>query len=324
MKHFFTLIFSIAMCVATAQQVEEFNLVRENAIALNPALAGASGFMNITAGFRRQFTAIKNSPYTTYLNFNTQLADNHFCIGVSGVYDATGPTSKAGATLQLAYQVNLNRKVKEAYHDKNSHFISFALQASVYQYRLDGSKLLVNDYGDPELTFANATKVFPDAGFGIYYQYKNYLNVGVSVPNLVMLDVNYKSATTDVRLLKIPHLYFVAAGSYAIAPDKFWIEPVLSFRWVKNAPLQTVAGVRLSFIKWFWIGFNYRTANAVNMEAGVTIKDKLRIGYVYDFILEAYRPDIGQTHEIGVQVFFNKANVKRKGYFPGMSKGKNF
>lgn len=324
MRQLFTLVFSVVFAVVSAQQVEEFNLVRENAIALNPATAGASGFMNITAGFRRQFTTIKNSPYTTYLNFNTQLANNHFCMGVSGVYDATGPTSKAGATLQLAYQVNMNRKTKEAYHDKNSHFISFGLQASIYQYRLDGTKLLVNDYGDPELAFANATKLFPDAGFGIYYQYKNYFNVGVSVPNLVTLDVNYKSSTTDVTLRKIPHLYFIAAGSYAIAEDKFWVEPVLSVRWVNNAPLQAVAGVRLSFIKWFWLGFNYRTANALNMEAGVTIKDRLRIGYVYDFILEAYRPDIGQTHEVGVQVFFNKTNVKRKGYFPGMIKAKTF
>jgi type IX secretion system PorP/SprF family membrane protein len=191
------------------------------------------------------------------------------------------------------------------------------VQASIYQYRIDGTKLLVNDLGDPQLAFTNATKVFPDAGFGIYYQYKNYFNVGISVPNLVALDVNYQSSTTDIKIRKIPHLYFVAAGSYELATNRIWIEPVLSLRWVNNAPFQAVAGVRLSFIKWFWVGFNYRTMNAMNMEAGVTIKDRLRIGYLMDFILEAYRPDVGLTHEVGVQVFFNKKVVK--GYFPKLN-----
>ncbi len=323
MKQFLLLIFLAVALSLSAQQVEEFNLVRENAIALNPAMAGTSGFMNITAGFRRQFTRIQNSPYTTYLNFNTQFENNHFCLGVAGAYDATGPTSKGGATVQLAYQVNVKKGAKEPFHDRNAHFMAFGLQTSVYQYRLDGSKLLVNDVGDPELAFTNATKVFPDAGFGVYYQYKSYFNFGVSVPNLVALDINYKSATADVKLRRIPHLYFVAAGSVPIAPEKLWVEPVLSMRWVNNAPLQAVAGVRLSFIKWFWLGVNYRTMNAINMEAGITIKDRLRIGYVYDMILEAYRPDVGQTHEIGLQVFFPKqGKAKGKGYFPGMVKEK--
>lgn len=318
MKKFLLLLFFIpTLLLLKAQQVEEFNLVRENAIALNPALAGTGGFINVTAAFKRQFTSVNNSPYTTFLNFNTQLADNHFSLGVTGIYDATGPSSKGGASIQLAYPINFNKKYKETYLGKTSHFLSIGLQASIYQYRIDGTKLLVNDIGDPQLSFTNATKVFPDAGFGIYYQYKNYFNVGISVPNLVALDINYQGNVTDIKIRKIPHLYFVAAGSYELATKKVWIEPVLSLRWVHNAPFQAIAGVRLSFIKWFWVGFNYRTMNALNMEAGVTIKDRLRIGYVMDFILEAYRPDIGLTHEIGVQLFFNRKLTR--GYFPELN-----
>lgn len=316
-KLYLSVIVVALVLLLKAQQVEEFNLVRENFIALNPALAGSSGFMNVTAAFKRQFTSVNNSPYTTFLNFNTQLATNHFCLGVTGIYDATGPSSKGGASIQLAYPINFNKKYRETYLGRQSHFLSLGVQASIYQYRIDGTKLLVNDLGDPQLAFTNATKVFPDAGFGIYYQYKNYFNVGISVPNLVALDVNYQSFTTDIKIRKIPHLYFVAAGSYELATNRIWIEPVLSLRWVNNAPFQAVAGVRLSFIKWFWVGFNYRTMNAMNMEAGVTIKDRLRIGYLMDFILEAYRPDVGLTHEVGVQVFFNKKVVK--GYFPKLN-----
>lgn len=316
---FFFLLFFTSFLLR-AQQVEEFNLVRENAIALNPALAGAGGFINVTAAFKRQFTTIRQSPYTTFLNFNTQLPTNHFSMGVTGIYDATGPTNKGGASIQLSYPINLNKKYRETFLGKESHFLSLGMQLSVYQYRIDGTKLLVNDIGDPKLTFNNATKVFPDAGFGIYYQYKNFFNIGVSVPNLVMLDINYKSVTTDIKIRKIPHLYIVAAGSYEVAADKIWVEPVLSMRWVHHAPFQAVAGVRLSFIKWFWVGFNYRTMNALNMEAGVTIKDKMKIGYVMDFILEAYRPDIGLTHEVGVQLFFNRKVTR--GYFPQLDGGR--
>jgi type IX secretion system PorP/SprF family membrane protein len=296
-----------------AQQVEEFNLVRESAIALNPALTGASGFVNVTAAFRRQFMSINQSPYTAYLNYNMQFERKNVGLGASAIYDATGPTGKAGATIALAYQFNFDKKGRGSFNNASSHMLTLGISASVLQYRLDGTKLVANDINDPELTFKSATRVFPDASFGIYYQYKQYLNVNISVPQIMGLDLNYKKPDGTASFRRIPHLYGMVQGRLDMAPGKFSVDPVFAMRWVYGAPWQIVTGARMVIYNTAWVGFNYRTKNAVQLEGGFNIKQWVRLAYVYDFILEDYRASVGQTHELALQIFLDKKGKKKAG-----------
>lgn len=315
MKQLYALILICALSATGlqgyGQQVEEFNLIRESAIALNPALTGASGFINVNAAFRRQFMSINQSPYTAYLNYNMQFERKNVGLGASAIYDATGPTGKAGATIALAYQFNLDKRSRTAFNDENSHMLTLGISASVLQYRLDGTKLIANDINDPELTFKSATRVYPDASFGIYYQYKQYLNVNISVPQIMGLDLNYKKPDGTASFRRRPHLYGMIQGRLDMAPGRFAVDPVFAMRWVYGAPWQIVTGARMVIYNTAWVGFNYRTKNAVQLEGGFNIKQWVRLAYVYDFILEDYRASIGQTHEIALQIFLDKKGKKK-------------
>jgi type IX secretion system PorP/SprF family membrane protein len=152
----------------SAQQIEEFSLVRENAVALNPAMVGIRGFLAGEATFRKQFTQLNGAPYTAYLMMEGQVADKNFGIGASLIQDQTGPTGKTGLTVAASYQLKLGKQYKYAassvghYNTESDHMITFGLSVSLMQFRLNGSELQPNQPGDPQLYTSNAYKLTPD------------------------------------------------------------------------------------------------------------------------------------------------------------------
>ncbi|HLP21142.1 MAG TPA: PorP/SprF family type IX secretion system membrane protein, partial [Chitinophagales bacterium] len=175
---------------ASAQQVEEFSLLRENAFVLNPALAGQNGWIHGTATFRKQFTRIEQSPYTALLAMDGQIKDKNLGIGGYIIQDVTGPTGKTSGTISLAYSIPLykNKYTPRMSNGQANHVLSIGASVSVVQYRLQADKLLLDNPGDPELYTTRGSRIFPDASFGIYYKYKDNFYAGVSAPQIMGLN----------------------------------------------------------------------------------------------------------------------------------------
>lgn len=306
MRNRFILFFLILSSILHAQQTEQFSFVRETAFMENPAVAGTKGFLWGMAGFRKQFTAINSSPYTTYLGFHGQIEDKSIGLGGYLLHDVVGPTGRTGANFSFAYNLKLGKKNPFRFNEETSHLISFGLSASLVQYRLAGNQLRPKDEGDPELFTSRSYKFFPDVSFGIWYKWKQHLYAGISVPQIMGLDVNYQGRDGEGSIRRIQHLYFIAGGRYGFADDKFILDPVLAMRWVNGAPFQADAGIRMHIMKYAWIGMNYRTSNFLTFEGGVNIKDICYLGYAYDFFLDKYRKDIGSTHEVTLSYRFHK------------------
>lgn len=299
---------------ATAQQVEEFSLIRENAFVLNPALAGMNGWLHGTGTFRKQFTRIDQSPYTAMLAIDGKILGKNFGIGGYLIHDVTGPTGKSGATVSAAYNLQIYRGRSAKYSSKRSdHIISFGLSLSVVQYRLRGDQLDVNDPGDPDLYTSKGYKIFPDASFGVYYRYKDMLYAGVSAPQIMGLNVNYRGADGTAQVKKVQHLNILLGGKLTLARGNFWVEPVAAFRWVKGGPPQGDVGVRLTTYKVFFLGANYRSLNYMVFEGGFKVKELFNLSYAYDFNFSKYRADMGSTHEISLSFRIDKSDRTWKG-----------
>lgn len=302
--YLFTLIIS-TFAVSKAQQVEEFSLLRETAFALNPAIAGTNGFLYGTVAGRAQFTRIESSPYTAFLGMHGQIESKNIGLGGYMLHDVTGPTGKTAASFSFAYHLNLNKR-KQRYVNNESHILSFGASATVVQYRLAGNKLLLNDVDDPELYTSRAYKIFPDFSFGLYYKWKDHLYAGLSVPQLLGLNINYAGRDGFAKITRMQHINFMLGGKIGFADDKFTIEPVGAIRWVKGAPLQGDIGLRLSALKVIWVGANYRSLNYAVLEGGIRVKDYLFISYAYDFNFSKYRQDVGASHEVAINFKINK------------------
>ena len=303
--------FSILICAtASAQQVEDFSLLRENAFVLNPALAGTEGYIHGVATFRKEFLSIEQSPYTAMFAMDGQIKEKHIGLGGYLIQDVTGPTGKSGASFAFAYNVPLAKKVNWHYtNGQVDHVLSIGASVSVVQYRLDGSQLLVNNQGDPGLYTSGGFKITPDASFGIYYKWKEQLYAGVSVPQIMGLNVNYRGADGTSEIKKVQHLNILVGGKIAWDRGNFSIDPVADFRWAKGGPPQGDIGARFVIYKVFWIGTNYRTVNYQVFEGGFNIKNVFQLSYAYDYNFSKYSKDVGATHEISMS--FNIARSSR-------------
>ena len=324
----FSLLFILhfTFCVySTAQQVEEFSLVREAAVALNPAMVGCRGFIAGTGIFRKQFTNIDRSPYTAYLSMEGQLEEKNVGIGASFIHDQTGPTGRTGGTIAAAYQFNLSKKrdllsiatEHSRFNTEQTHMLCIGISLSVFQYRLNGSELHPETAGDPTLYTNNSFKVYPDASFGIYYQWRDKLYAGISVPQVVGLNLNYKGKDGLAKIKRIQHLNFLIGGRIKIVEDKFSIDPVGALRWVNNAPPQGDIGLRFTFLNSFWLGVNYRSVSTAVFEAGFEVKNMIRLCYAYDLHANKYLQDIGSTHEILLAFRFNRQTLRDDNWLSG-------
>lgn len=304
---------------AFAQQVEEFSLLRENAFALNPALAGMQGWIHGTATFRKQFTRIDQSPYTAMLAVDGEIRDKNVGIGGYLIHDVTGPTGKSAATVSVAYNIPLYRKHDARFTNKRSnHNLSIGVALSVVQYRLRGDQLDPLHPDDPGLYTTRGNRIFPDASIGIYYRYKQNFYAGFSSPQVIGLNVNYRGSDGLAKIKKVQHLNILIGGKIEWARGNFSIDPVASFRWVKGAPPQGDVGLRFNMYKVFWIGANYRSLNYAIFEAGFNVKDQFKISYAYDFNFSKYRRDMGATHELSLSFVINKKFYVYRGKGPAL------
>jgi type IX secretion system PorP/SprF family membrane protein len=313
-------ILSLCMGGVQAQQIEEFSLIRENAVALNPAMVGDRGFLAGEATFRKQFTQLNGSPYTAYLMMEGQVADKNFGIGASLIQDQTGPTGQTGLTVAASYQLKLGSSAKESHHynTETTHMLTFGLSVSLMQYRLNGSELIPNQAGDPQLFTSNAYKLTPDVAFGVYYQWHQHLYAGLSVPQVMGLNVNYTGRDGVSAIKTVQHINFLIGGKIEIVKHIFSIDPVGGFRWVNGAPPQGDIGTRLTFLDGIWIGGTYRSVNTLILDIGIEIKGTVRLCYAYDYNFSSYTMDIGPTHELTLAFKFNHEKVNNVKFFSGM------
>ena len=293
----FTFIMFLAVASLRAQQIEDFSLLRENAFILNPAVAGTEGWMHGVATFRKEFLQINQSPYTAVLAMNGLIAKKNIGLGGYLIDDVTGPTSKIGANIAFAYNLPIAQRHSNADPD---HMLSFGASVSIVQYRLNGSELQPNNPGDPQLVTANATKIFPDATFGVYYRYKENFYAGFSVPQIMGLNVNYRSADGTAAIKTVQQFNVLIGGKISFDRDILSIDPIADLRYEKGAPPQGDIGARLNIKNLVWIGANYRTLNYMVFEAGFNVKDVFKLAYAYDLNCGSYTQEVGGTHEISL------------------------
>lgn len=300
-----------------AQQVESFSLVRENAFVLNPAMAGTQGYIHGVATFRKQFTRITESPYTAMLAMDGEIKEKHLGIGGYVLHDVTGPTGKTSGTVAVAYHIPLQKRYGTRYSNgRANHVLSIGASLSFVQYRLRADKLVLDNPGDPQLYTSRGSKFFPDASFGIYYKWKEKMYAGISVPQIMGLNIDYRGTDGEAKIKTVQHLNFLVGGKIEWARGNFNIQPVAALRWVNGAPPQGDVGLRFEMYKIFWVGANYKSLNYMVFEGGFNVKDIFRIAYAYDFDFSKYRKDMGSTHEICASFTIPKSGKIWRGVGP--------
>lgn len=307
------LFFSLAFLVR-AQQLPVFTQYRENAGYINPASLPSNYFLyntNMALGtsYRLQWVGLKNPPATQTLHgdFMSTGMNTNVLSGFTLINDKTGPTGFTGLYGRIGGVVSQNPEFGG---------ISAAVHLGLVQFQLRATDLILRDENDI-LTTEDRRKWFPDAGLGVFAwklmdwagKGEDYLYAGLSVPQILGLDLSLSDPNGDISVQRVRH-YYTNAGHYHFFNDDSFIESSFWLRYVPSAPLSLDVNARYQINQYFWLGIGVSSSANLHAETGFCLGDlfdnAFRIGYGFDYSFSSWGPLAGTTHEINLSYAFKK------------------
>jgi type IX secretion system PorP/SprF family membrane protein len=298
-----------------AQQLPLFTQYQENIGILNPAAVNSNYILyenNVSFGlsYRRQWVGIETAPTTQTLHGEYLFAESGSFGWIAGGYvlnDKTGPTSFTGAYGRFAGIIT---------DDPYFGGLSFGLSFGAVQYRVNVSEIRLTQPEDI-LTAEDQSRVYPDFGLGAYFYRQieggflddDHVYVGVSVPQIFALNLEFKDDTGAFSTQRVQH-YYAMAGLYHYLRNDSHFEPSIWVKYTPDAPVNVDFYLRYQMVSNFWIGTGASTSGNYHFEAGYIIGDnvgwdsKLRIGYGFDYSFTSFGPDAGTAHEINLSYSF--------------------
>ncbi|MFL9482161.1 type IX secretion system membrane protein PorP/SprF [Chitinophagaceae bacterium LWZ2-11] len=296
-----------------AQQDAQFSQYMFNGIYINPGYAGYKEQWNINAFYRNQWVNFPGAPKTMSLSVDGTVNNNRVGLGLQIVSDKLGAQSNTSVYGNYAYRIPLGAS---EYEGKT---LAIGIGVGALQSRLDINQLDPQQQGDPAILAASGNKLIPDAKFGVFYN-SNSFYVGASATNLISNFWKKKDDINGVFVIPKLHWYLTAGALVPISDEVSW-KPSILMKDDLAGPTSFDANSMFLLGKLFWIGASYRTAipsfyskpavaNNYQKSADlvglleVMVNDKLRIGYAYDYSLNATTTQGYSTHEMSISYFF--------------------
>ncbi len=290
----------------SAQQLSLFTQYRENASVINPA-AVESDFLafgqnlSFGASYRAQWVGLNNAPTTQTVRFsylNKEFSGVTFMTGAHLINDKTGPTGFTGFYGRIAGVLT---------QDPEYGGFVVGLSIGAVQYRVKASELFLRDANDI-LGTQNQSQLYPDVGVGIYYYQtvgdQDYFYTGVSVPQVVGLDLTFKNDAGEFYTQRVQHFYGLL-GFYKFFDNDSFLEPSLWVKYAPNVPVNVDLNLRYQLPGNLWIGTGISSAKTFHLDTGVllggnSLDNTIRIGYGFDYSFSSFGPSAGSTHELNV------------------------
>ncbi|QEC52898.1 type IX secretion system PorP/SprF family membrane protein [Anseongella ginsenosidimutans] len=292
-----------------AQQDAQFSQYIFNHIYINPAYAGYREETTIHAFFRSQWTGVPGAPQTASLAFDGTLNNKRIGLALQVAED------KLGAQHNRSAYGNYSYKIQTGYTSK----LAFGLGVGFVQLGLDGKKMDPLDQGDVYIPENMQTSIIFDSRAGVLFS-DEYFYAGFSVDNLLAMHLDGHKDRTLLTPTPQPH-YYLTAGALFPFSDKFALRPSFLLKDDRGGPTSLDLNLFALLNERIWVGASYRTGvvlydksyleydpkktNAVVGLAEFFISDQIRVGYAYDYSLNALKNYNYGTHELSVSYYID-------------------
>jgi len=172
------------------------------------------------------------------------------------------------------------------------------------QYRIKLYDAKVADTGDDLLTGNILSNNVFDSNGGLYL-YSDKLFFGISTYQYLGNKITWKDSQSKLS----QHLYATLGYTFKLSKTVS-LQPSALLKYNKPTPLQPEFSARMIYKNLFWIGGSYRLKESASALLGLTIKDKLSIGYSYDMLTSKIRTYTSGSHEIMITYQFIKKKKK--------------
>jgi type IX secretion system PorP/SprF family membrane protein len=310
---FYTL-FLLQAAQSKAQQLPLFTQYREYHSVLNPATISSDYITDqYTAAFgasvRTQWVAIDRNPKTQILRgeyFIPSGGNFHLITGGYLMNDQTGATGFTGAYGRVAVLASA---------DPSYSGVAMGLSIGATQFRLSTDNII---FAQGAEGIQNYRQIYPDLSIGIFGYGSlsdkgnggdNILYGGVSVPQLLGLNLNFRSEQNkEFSVQRIAH-YYALVGYYKYIGENSLIEPSAWLRYVKGAPIGVDFNLRGQLSSTIWLGAGFSTTRVLHTEIGFLMGENLgldnfrvKIGYGFDHAFNTVAPYFGTTHEVNLSI----------------------
>lgn len=303
--------------VSIAQQRPQYSQYMLNNFIINPAVAGTAEYYDVKAGYRDQWTGIKDNvdpnnirnvaPRTFYLSGSVHLGQhigpykgkhrneprNFHGLGGMVVADKTDITSFT--SFYMAYAFNM--KMADNFR------VSVGTFLGAQQFKLDGALVRARDAQNT--LGAGITKVVPDGSIGIWgYGTKFYFGASshqIFQNKLFANDIDVAAQ----GLNKLSSHYFITGGYLFPVNKDFKIIPSFLFKYVSPAPASFDINLKTRYKDMVWAGVSYRQDGSLVFLVGGVVKNFIEFGYAFDYTTSAIGRNYSGSHEIMVGVRLN-------------------
>jgi len=304
-KGLIVLLTMISMSVQ-AQQLPQFSQYIFNGLHINPAYAGYKGDGYIQTTYRSQWINFPGAPKTLSFTADVSANEGRMGLGVTYLKDRIGLTESNVGMLTYSYRITTGDR----------SMLSLGVSAGISEYAFDPTGIVtVNP--DPLLPSSRVAATTPNMNTGIFYHSDKFY-AGLSGYNLIgrraLLRQDIAVAFHDF------HYYLTVGGMVRIAHD-LQLKPSILVKHVKGSPTSYDLNAMFLFGERVWLGGSFRSnmrifedqlqedlrkRNAVALVMEYFVSPSMRIGYAYDYNLNALNSYRTESHELSVGVYLNR------------------
>lgn len=298
------LIFTIALYTSVssfAQQLPLYSNYFFTPYMYNPAQSGKTGDTELSVIHRRQWTGIQGSPETSAIGLNGGVDGEKWGYSLYAYNDQTDIVSRTAFYGNYAYHLRFSETGK----------ISFGLGAGYLYNAIDQAAIRVKDPTDP-LLYPTTDAGVLDITAGINLQISDF-QLGFSAPQLFAAPVVYsENYAGPVQYNLIRHYIVTTQYDFKFSGKKNVLSPFIMVKMADNVQPQVDAGLMFNMTEFFFVGATYRSDYAVTANAGVHLTDALTFGYAYDFSINEFGYDLGNSHEFMLSYGFGGSKKTEK------------
>ncbi len=287
----FIIIAFTGLCIPlAAQQHALYSNYIFNLYMVNPAYAGARDAMSVSMSTRHQWIGLEGAPRTQNFTVHSPLAMRSMSAGFIVQHDVIGARQATSAAATYAYRVKLSE----------SKMLSFGLQAGLINYFIDPQKMDFALPNDPVMYTLTGSKLLVNFDFGAMYT-SNNTYLGISAMNLNRARL----AGTEFNDNRLQPTLNIIAGHMMPINEDITLKPSAIVRKGVMDPLQFDLNMGVRFYNTLWITTSYRHLFGAVFSAHYLIREKLHIGYAFDWAMNGLVARQSGTHEIFLGIDLN-------------------
>lgn len=303
---FTTLISTLFLCSAWAQQDAGFSQYFFNQLYINPAYAGSKDALVTTLVHRSQWVGVSGAPITQSLTMHMPIPHTRAGVGLQVYNDKTGPLSNTAIQATYSYYIPVG-----------SFKLAYGLAGSLHNMRVNWDEINIDDKTDQSF-LGNSYSWVPDVSAGAYL-YKERFYAGISATHFLQSRLNLANNSDINNPARFYRTYYFTTGIVLKVNDKVDFRPSILVKGIKASPINMDFNASFIFNQKFFIGAGFRTGKRINI-AGLDnqvigileyqFNNSFRIGYSYDWYLNRTGKYNNGTHEVMIGFNINVTKTK--------------